>query len=135
MRDARLKSLQDKQAQALALGAELARRYAVEDLLRSEGIEVPDGTIGLAPVSGVGLVKVKKRVQAYTKEVREIDGISRWRNKRSGYKEEVVERTQRAITGIRINGGEPVKLSKPINLDEWSKKYGSLLKGKELDGS
>jgi len=122
----RLKSLQDKQEQARALGVDLARRYAVEDLLRSEGIEVPDGAIGLTPVGGVGLVTIKRTVPVYTKEVREINGISQYRNKRSGHKEVTVKQTQRAITKIRINGGEPVELSEAISLDEWEERFGPL---------
>jgi hypothetical protein len=87
-RNEMLKNIQDKQEQARALGVDLARRYAVEDLLRSEGIEVPDGAIGLAPIG-----------------------------------------TQQAITRIRINGGESIKLSEPIGLNEWKERFG-LLRGR-----
>ena len=125
-RNERLKSMQDKREQARALGVDLARRYAVEDLLRSEGIEVPDGAIGLTPVGGVGLVTIKRKVPVHTREVREINGISQYIKRRSGYKEETVRRTQQAITKIRINGGEPVELSEPISLDEWEERFGPL---------
>lgn len=125
-RDERIKSLQDKQEQARALGVDLARRYAVEDLLRYEGIEVPDGAIGLTPIGGVGLVTIKRTVPAYKKEAYEYDGMTRWRAVRSGYKEETVRRTQQAITKIRINGGEPVELSEAISLDEWEERFGPL---------
>ena len=122
-RDERLKSLQDKQGQARALGVDLARRYAVEDLLRSEGIEVPDGAIGLTPVGGVGLVTIKRTVPTHKKE---FYGMRRWASVKCGYREEVVKRTQRAITKIRINGGEPVELSEPISLNEWEERFGPL---------
>lgn len=125
-RNKRLKSMQGKREQARALGVDLARSYAVEDLLRSEGIEVPGGTIGLTPIGGVGLVTIKRKVPVYTREVRKINGISQYIKRRSGYKEETVRRTRQAITKIRINGGEPVKLSEPISIDEWEERFGPL---------
>ena len=125
-RDERLESLQDKQEQARALGVDLARRYAVEDLLRSEGIEAPDGAIRLTPVGGVGLVTIKRTVPTYKREYYESCGMTRWASVKCGYREETVKRTQRAITKIRINGGEPVELSEAISLDEWEERFGPL---------